>query len=514
MSPFKSSGAHGDYQKSRVQRAHLAGLFVALAACSSLHATERHNIILFVPQVLSAASADDGSAAALTAFRDDGVNFLESHSRFPPLATPDERMAAEFNKDALIQAAAAAQYSAVFLQDSDVDPVVTENLRSLKEKSRPFLLIYRVLGNTPRSANDALATIQQSLKDLALYDATNIIVAAEHGGAGVWKASRTSLSVTTSDDDPENEIGQLPTGFLAIDVAAILQKAEPRISLFDPDQGNKPLDWIAGNHPVRGNALIGTSPTNPRVVVEARGGHDFLFLPPQLSRREARELAEYLVGALFKQDYVSGMFVNEKRVGRIRGALSQEYLGWPNAGDARVPDIVVNFASVTSGCQLPMTCAFAIADTPLEEGDDILGAFSRADTWTFMAARGPDFRRKLLDRVPASNADVARTILELIAPPGKDSKAQWPGRVLMESLRGYEQKPVPEVKRRVVASKPADDGIVTEVALQAVGTVQYFDAAGFPGWTVGLQYRDAPLGPWWHWDWPRPRSMTITISPD
>lgn len=67
-----------------------------------------------------------------------------------------------------------------------------------------------------------------------------------------------------------------------------------------------------------------------------------------------------------------------------------------------------------------------------------------------------------------------------------------PGRVLTESLRGYEQKPVPDVRRRIISSKPAGDGLVTEVILQTVGAVKYFDAAGFPGWTLGIQYKDAP----------------------
>jgi hypothetical protein len=301
--------------------------------------------------------------------------------------------------------------------------------------------------------------------------------------------------------------------FLAIDLTAALQKAESRVSLFDPEQGNRPVDWIAGEFPLRGNAIIGENPTAPRVIVEARGGHDFLYLPPHLSKHEAADLAQFLVGALFQHDYVSGVFVNEKRVGRIRGALSQDYLGWRASRNWRAPDIVVNFASVSAGCRLPMTCAFAIADTPLEEGDDILGAFSRADTRTFMAARGPDFHAGFIDRFPASNADIARTVLELLAPT-KDLKPQFGGRVLTESLRGYEQKSVPAVRRRVVASKPSPEGLVTEVVLQTVGSAQYFEAAGFPGWTLGIQYKDAPLGSLRHWEWPRPRSMTITLSPD
>jgi hypothetical protein len=58
------------------------------------------------------------------------------------------------------------------------------------------------------------------------------------------------------------------------------------MSLFDPDQDNKVIDWMSGEHPARGNAIIGVSPTNPRVVIEARGGHDFFCFCRQSCRRK------------------------------------------------------------------------------------------------------------------------------------------------------------------------------------------------------------------------------------
>jgi hypothetical protein len=45
---------------------------------------------------------------------------------------------------------------------------------------------------------------------------------------------------------------------------------------------------------------------------------------------------------------------------------------------------------------------------------------------------------------------------------------------------------VPEVTSRVVVSEPAPNGLSTVINLQAVGETRYFDAAGFPGRTVGL----------------------------
>ena len=45
---------------------------------------------------------------------------------------------------------------------------------------------------------------------------------------------------------------------------------------------------------------------------------------------------------------------------------------------------------------------------------------------------------------------------------------------------------VPEVTGRVVTSEPAPNGLVTVIDMQMVGDTRYFDAAGFPGRTVGL----------------------------
>jgi hypothetical protein len=51
---------------------------------------------------------------------------------------------------------------------------------------------------------------------------------------------------------------------------------------------------------------------------------------------------------------------------------------------------------------------------------------------------------------------------------------------------------VPQVASRVVSSEPAANGLVTVVDVQTVGTVRYFDAAGFPGRTVGLSATALP----------------------
>jgi hypothetical protein len=122
------------------------------------------------------------------------------------------------------------------------------------------------------------------------------------------------------------------------------------------------------------------------------------------------------------------------------------------------------------------------------------GSFSRADTRNFMAARGPDFRKGFVSKTPASNADFGMTIahlLQLDIP----AKGNLVGRVLHESLvvsnatQGARRPALPKVTRSVIRSAPAANGQRTILMQQAVGDTVYFDAAGFPGRTLGLTAR-------------------------
>jgi hypothetical protein len=51
---------------------------------------------------------------------------------------------------------------------------------------------------------------------------------------------------------------------------------------------------------------------------------------------------------------------------------------------------------------------------------------------------------------------------------------------------------LPEVSNRVVMSEPAPNGLATVLNMQMVGATRYFDAAGFPGRTVGLSSTPLP----------------------
>jgi hypothetical protein len=99
-----------------------------------------------------------------------------------------------------------------------------------------------------------------------------------------------------------------------------------------------------------------------------------------------------------------------------------------------------------------------------------------------MAATGPDFKTGFIDEAPASNADVGKTLARILGLKIKD-KGRLIGRVLTESMPGGT---TPRYVAKVMRSDPAADGIRTVLDYQLVGHTRYFDAAGFPGRTVGL----------------------------
>jgi hypothetical protein len=343
-----------------------------------------------------------------------------------------------------------------------------------------------------RNADTALAAIEQALKALGLYDTTNIIVAADHGFSTISKASNTSPArqPSTAYSNKEVKPGELPPGFLAIDLLTALRATNPSLKLFDPDDGNKEIDWRAGNHPARGNGILATDPAKPEAVVAANGGSDLIYIPTETAGKRAKKLAGNIIAALLEQDYVSGIFVDAARLGEFPGTLSTELVGI-GGGRAATPHpaIVVNFASTKiEGCDRALTlCAAEVADSPLQQGQGMHGSFSRADTWNFMAARGPEFRARYTDPLPASNADIGMTIAKLLELK-IEPKGPLGGRVLTEALAATPPgEPLSAVTSRTIESKPdPKHHLKTLLKSQTLGTQTYLDAGGFPNRTLGL----------------------------
>jgi hypothetical protein len=324
-----------------------------------------------------------------------------------------------------------------------------------------------------RNADDDMARIRAALSELGLLDSTDIITIADHGFSTISKDSRTSSTVRTKfADTPE---GHLPLGFVALDLAQALG-----LPLIDPD--NNYTTVARGEHTKYGNGLIGGDANDPKVVVAANGGSDLIFLPDG-----DRAMAKRIVDTLLAQDYVSGIFVDTK-LGKFPGTLTLDDIALEGTAVTPHPAIVISFRSFDTVCGEPVRCTVEIADTILQEGQGMHGSFSRADTWNFMAMQGPDFKSHFIDPAPASNADIGRTIAKLMQLDVRDN-GELVGRVLAETLPNGA---VPEATGRTITSEPAPNGLTTVLNVQTVGATRYFDAAGFPGRTVGLSATPLP----------------------
>jgi len=323
-----------------------------------------------------------------------------------------------------------------------------------------------------KNADDNLAELRQALDALGLAATTDIIVSADHGFSTISKESETSPSAKANYTDVP--AGLLPPGFVALDLAKALA-----MPLHDPD--NKNAAVAAGTYPKRGNGLIGADAAKPDVVVASNGGSDLVYVPGK-----NRVLTEKIVNALLRQDYVSGLFVDDD-LGAIPGTLPLSAINLKGSSVTPRPSVVINFRSYADGCDKPVMCAVNIADTGLQQGQGMHGSFNRADTMNFMAAIGPDFKAGFVNDAPVSNADMGKTmahILRLKIP----FKGALMGRVAEEALPGGAS---PVVESFIERSKPGQDGLTTILVGQRVGPNRYFDAAGFPGRTVGMDERKA-----------------------
>jgi hypothetical protein len=318
-----------------------------------------------------------------------------------------------------------------------------------------------------KNADDNLAQLRKALDDLGLAATTNIIVSSDHGFSTISKESKTSPSVKNTYPDTPKDF--LPMGFLAIDLAKTLD-----LPLFDPNDKNAA---VADNaYPKAGNGLLGKDPAKPDLVVATNGGSDLIYLP-----NKDKKLAERTVKALLDQDYVSGIFVDDK-LGRFPGTVEMSQLGLKGKAVTPNPSIVVNFRSYTTGCDEPTNCSVEIADTVLRQGQGMHGSFGRGDTLNFTAAIGPDFKAGYIDPLPVSNADIGKTIAQLMNLRAT-ANGGLEGRVMSEALPGGI---VPKAADGSIVSKPAANGLKTVVKYQRVLSQRYFDVAGFPGRTVGL----------------------------
>src|SRR5579864_8677891 len=269
-----------------------------------------------------------------------------------------------------------------------------------------------------KNADNNLAALRKALDELGMAKDTNIVIASDHGFSTISKESKTSPSAKVSYDDTPKDF--LPLGFVALDLARALD-----LPLFDPNDKNAAV--AANAHPKAGNGLLGQDPAKPDLVVATNGGSDLIYLP-----KGDKKLAERTIKALLEQDYVSGLFVDDK-LGRFGGTLPMSQIGLKGKAATPTPSIVVNFRSFVEGCDEASNCSVEIADTVLRQGQGMHGSFGRGDTLNFMAAIGPDFKSGYVDPLPVNNADVGMTIANLLGLRTPNNGGLT-GRVMSEAL--------------------------------------------------------------------------------
>jgi len=350
-----------------------------------------------------------------------------------------------------------------------------------------------------RNADDNLKQILDAIAaDPVLAASTDVFVTADHGFATISKRDldasgqrftrsyAASRSYREAGGRQDVNTGFLPPGFVAIDLAH-----ELGLPLYDPDSQvttdgvttYQPVDpTIAAptvavrQRPATGNGLIGGTgriggATDARVVVAANGGSDLIYVPdrdPELLRR--------IVAFLARQDYTGGIFVDDA-YGDVPGSLPLSAINLKGGAALPTPAIVLNFRSFATEPGNRFMTMVELADNNLQQGQGMHGSFSRADTFNFMAAVGPDFKAGFVDTAPVGNADIAITFAHLLGLE-LPVKGQLQGRVITESLAQGPAAPESLRYARVSAKVPGSP-FRTVLVFQRLGSHVYADEACF-----------------------------------
>jgi len=210
------------------------------------------------------------------------------------------------------------------------------------------------------------------------------------------------------------------------------------------------------------------------VVVAAGGGSDLIYLP-----HGDAALARRLVGFLTGLDYVGALFADDQ-YGALPGALPLSRIALLGASKLPRPAIVVSFKTFvldqdTGRSDNALQNAVQIADTALQQGQGMHGSFGRDNTFNFMAAIGPDFKVRFRDPLPASNADIAPTLLRLLGLQSRP-RGVLAGRILEEALQGR-SAPAVAIEHCLAIAGPAADGRRTVLEYQRYRGRLYLDQA-------------------------------------
>jgi arylsulfatase A-like enzyme len=307
------------------------------------------------------------------------------------------------------------------------------------------------------TSKEAVLNADRNLRQILEYldanpevrDITNVFVTSDHGFSTVsrrdvdasGRATRSYSARFTyrgADGRPEVNDGFLPPGFLAIDIARELglplfdselqttdERGVRRYVRIDPAATQSSAN--VRQRPTGGAALIGGTgsmalPIDATIVV-AQASIYVLRSDRALVRRIARFLAT--------QDYVGGLFVND-RFGQPPGTLRMSDVGLMGTATTPKPAIVVNFKSFALDPKDPYMSAVIVGGVR-QHGQGDHGSLARANTFNNMAAMGPDFKKGFVDKAPVSNVDVQPTLAHIMKMK-VPSLGTRRGRVISEAL--------------------------------------------------------------------------------
>lgn len=352
-------------------------------------------------------------------------------------------------------------------------------------------------GPTSRAA---VRNADRNLKQIVDYldahpgvrDSTNLFVTADHGFSTVSRRdvdaagrATTSYSATLRyrDASGRQEVndGSLPPGFLAIDLAHALglplydpeaqttnERGVKSYARVDPGVGRQTA--AVRQRPTASTALIGgtgtiAKPTDAKVIVAQTSIH----VPGN-----DKDLTRRIVRFLATQDYVGGLFVND-RLGQMPGALLMSDVGLLGSATMPKPAVVIHFKSFPLDPSDPFMTGVIVGGTR-QQGQGEHGSLARANTFTNMAAIGPDFKKRFVDLSPAGNADLQPTLAQTLRMK-IPRLGRLRGRVLTEALVGGPQTVT--FTREVARSRPSDAGMSTVLMYQRAGEHRYLDEACF-----------------------------------
>ena len=318
-----------------------------------------------------------------------------------------------------------------------------------------------------RNADGNLRRLRDALTSLDLAATTDIVVAADHGFSTVSRESATSPAARERYADVVP--GDLPQGFLALDLARALG-----LPLWDPSRQNRRV--AAGEH-TAGNGALGQDPTAPEVIVSADGAVALIYL----AGPARRTLATRVAATIMAHDYAAGIFVDDT-LGRVDGTLPMSAIQLVGRAATPRPSLVVTLRTYSTGCPVETNCSVMVSNTA-QPGQGHHGGFGRAETFNFMAATGPSFKKGFVDAMPVGNVDVHPTMARILRLPS-EPRGSLRGRVLEEALTGGRTR---RVAVKTLRSKPGPNGFRTVLRYQEVNGVRYLDAAGMPGRIVGLK---------------------------